>query len=181
MSAIYLSFLLSSFVTLNRGLRRAADTGVKRNTPLSTLLVNGCTICYDAEYGSETKSVDIASCSGPFLFVGARRHDGSVLEIGAIASAKIVQSESSRSNPSLSRGTYWHFSKGESFGFTAEQNDSNTSADVVQENSETSNICTESRLLWRLDQANGTANCHQRANITMWRKNIYNCPHLSCE
>ena len=181
MSAICMFLVLSSFCSINRGLFRAAYTGVQRNTSISALLGKGCTICYDAEYGSATKSDDIASCSGPFLFVGVQTHDVSVIEIGAISSAEVVLSEKSRKNSTFSRGIYWHFAKGESFGFTAEENDSIASADDLEENLETPKTYIGSRLLWRLDQVNGSAYNHQREKFTMWRKNIYNCPHFSRE
>ena len=181
MSAICMFLVLSSFCSINRGLRHVAYTGVQRNTSISALLGNGCTICYDAKYGSETKSDDITSCSGPFLFVGVQTNDASVMEIGAISSAEVVLSEKSRENLVFSNGIYWHFAKGQSFGFTAEENDSIASADMMGENLETSKTYIGSKVLWRLDHVNGSTYNHQREIFTMWRKNIYNCPHLSCE
>ena len=41
--------------------------------------------CYEAPYGSVSKSQDITSCTGPYLFVGTQIGDKQALEIGFMA------------------------------------------------------------------------------------------------
>ena len=172
---------LTLIFTIDPGLCRAPDTGWQRNTLISDLVGDGCTMCYDADYGSETKSSDIASCFGPYLVVGTQTHDASVLEINAVASAEIVQSDGSRNNFLLSCGIYWNSSEGVSFGLTAEQRDSRATADVGKDNLSSSKSNNDRKLSRRLDQNDSSISCQQRVNFTKWRKNIYNCPHSPCE
>ena len=172
---------LTLVFTIDPGLCRAPDTGWQRNTLISDLVGDGCTRCYDADYGSETKSSDIASCFGPYLFVGTQTNNASLLEINAVAPAEIVQSDVSRNDFLLSCGIYWHSSEGVSFGLTAEQRDSSATADVGMDNLCSSKSNNHRKLSRRLDQNDSSISCQQRVNFTKWRKNIYNCPHLSCE
>ena len=181
MSGVCMFLMLTLVFTIDRGLCRAPDTAEQRNTLISDLVGDGCTLCYDADYGSETKSSDIASCFGPYLVVGTQTHDASVLEINAVASAELVKSDGSSNNFLLSCGLYWHLSEGVSSGLTAEQRDSSATADVGKYNLSSSKSNDDRQLSWRLDQNDGRIPCQQRANLTKWRKNIYNCPRWSCE
>lgn len=175
-------FLMLTLVfTTDPGLCRAPDTGWQRNTLISDLVGDGCTMCYDGDYGSETKSSDIASCFGPYLIVGTQTHNASLLEINAVASAEIVQSDGSRNDFLLSCGIYWNSSEGVSFGLTAEQRDSSATADVGKDNLNSSKSNDDRKLSRRLDQNDSSLSCQQRVNFTKWRKNIYNCPYSSCE
>jgi hypothetical protein len=175
-------FLMLTLVfTIDRGRCRAPDTGWQRNTLISDLVGDGCTLCYDSDYGSETKSSDIASCFGPYLVVGTQTHDASVLEINAVASVELVKSDGSRNNFLLSCGLYWQSSEGVSFGLTAEQRDSSATADMGKDNLSSSESNDDGQRSWRLDQNDKRISCQQRANFARWRKNIYNCPRSSCE
>ena len=181
MSGVCAFLMLTLVFTIDRGLCRAPDTAEQRNTLISDLVGDGCTLCYDADYGSETKSSDIASCFGPYLVVGTQTHNASVLEINAVASAELVKSDGSSNDFLLSCGLYWHSSEGVSFGLTAEQRDSSATADVGKYNISTSKSNDDRQLSWRLDQNDSRISCQQRANFTRWRKNIYSCPRSSCE
>jgi hypothetical protein len=181
MSGVYAFLMLTLVFTIDRGLCRAPDTGWQRSTLISDLVGDGCTLCYDADYGSETKSSDIASCFGPYLVVGTQTHNVSVLDINAVASAELVKSDGSRDKSLHSFGIYWHSSEGVSFGLTAEQRDSGATADVGKDNLSSSKSNNDRQLSWRLGQDDSSTCYQQRVNFTRWKKNIYNCPHSSCE
>jgi hypothetical protein len=181
MSGVCAFLILTLVFTIDRGLCRAPDTDEQLNTLISDLAGDGCTLCYDADYGSETKSSDISSCFGPYLVIGTQTHNASVLEINAVASAELLKSDGSSNNFLHSCGIYWQSSEGVSFGLTAEQRDSTATAEVGKDNSSSSKSNNDRQLSWRVDQNNSSISCQQRANFTKWRKNIYNCPHSSCE
>ena len=76
-------------------------SGVQHDVPISSLVAAGCAPCYETPYGSVSKSQDITSCTGPYLFVGTQIGDKQVFEIGALTSVDVLRMESTRSEPYL--------------------------------------------------------------------------------
>ena len=151
--------------------------GVQHDVPISHLASAGCTPCYEAPYGSASKSQDITSCSGPYLFVGTRIGNKQVLDVGALASVQALRTAASRSAPYLSNGVYWHFMKGCSFGFMAVENDDTS----IKEESSDSTVFKSHEVSWSIDQSTGCTShdflkMHSIADTSSWTKHVHNCP-----
>ena len=153
--------------------------GVQHDVPISSLVAAGCVSCYEKPYGSVSKSQDITSCTGPYLFVGTQVGDKQVLEIGALTSVEVLRMESTRSEPYLSNGVYWHFMKGCSFGFTAVEYDDNS----IDGERRDSVVTTYPRhvISWSVDQSidctsDDELKTHSIVDTSSWTKHAYNCP-----
>ena len=154
-------------------------SGVQRDVSFSSLAAAGCVLCYETSEESATKSKDIMSCSGPSLFIGTQKFDGSVLEVGAIAPAAIIQTEAARNRPRLSNGVYWHFERSCSFGFSATEHHQKS----FRINDRKSADSTSYDVLWSIDQSTGCPLINKigklllRAPSIMNSRNyVYNCP-----
>ena len=151
--------------------------GVQHDVPFSRLVAAGCAPCFEAPYGSASKSQDITSCSGPYLFVGTRIGDKQVLDIGALASVHVLRTEASRSAPYLSNGVYWHFMKGCSFGFMAVENNDTS----INEEGSASTVFTSHEVSWSIDESIGCTShdvpkMHSIVDTSSWTKHVHNCP-----
>ena len=154
-------------------------SGVQRNVPIARLVAAGCMSCYEAPYGSVSKSQDITSCTGPYLFVGTQIGDKQALEIGVLTSVEVLRIESTRSEPYLSNGVYWYFMKGCSFGFTAVEYD-DSSIDGERRDSVVSTSSSRT-VSWSIDQSigctsDGELKTHSIVDTSSWTKHVYNCP-----
>ena len=74
-------------------------SGVQHDVPLSSLVAAGCAPCCETPYGYVSKSQDITSCTGPYLFAGKEIGYKHVLEVGALTSAAMLSIKSTRSAP----------------------------------------------------------------------------------
>jgi hypothetical protein len=111
---------------------------------------------------------------GPFIAVGARESDASMLymlagllssDLGHVMSGP----DSSASGPL--NGAYWYYIPGMSFGFASE-------GDIYLDPVDFSDTNCENRLSWYLDGQTGgyRAGCSMNLNDnTNWRKIIYSC------
>ena len=154
-------------------------SGAQHDVPILSLVAAGCAPCYETPYGSVSKSQDITSCTGPYLFVGTQIGDKQVLEIGALTSVEVLRMESTRSEPYLSNGVYWHFMKGCSFGFTAVEYDDNS----IDGERRDSVVTTYPRhvISWSVDQSidctsDDELKTHSAVDTSSWTKHAYNCP-----
>jgi hypothetical protein len=169
-----------SLSSLRLGQSSVHKSGVQRDVSISSLSAAGCVLCYKSSYGSATKSEDLMSCSGPYLFVGIEQFDKSVLDVGALASAATVLTETARMNPRLSNGVYWHLERSCSFGFTAAEHHKKT----VAVNSRKSTNSTINDVLWSIDQSTGCSLVERIGKYLMLpapstqntRNHVYNCP-----
>ena len=154
-------------------------SGVRNDVPFSSLVAAGCVPCYEAPYGSVSKSQDITSCTGPYLFVGIQRGDKQALEIGALTSVDVFRTEASRSEPYLSNGVYWHFMKGCSFGFKDVEYDDNS---IESERPDSIISASLSRgVSWSIDQSidcssDDKLKTHSIVDTSSWTKHVHNCP-----
>ena len=173
--------LLFFFFSCSSLLRLVGSTvyksGVQHDVLISSLGAVGCVPCHESTYGSNLKSQDMMSCTGPYLFVGNQKVNKKVLEIGALASVEVLRTDASRSAPYLSNGVYWYFTKGCSFGFTAV--DSNV--DSIKESSGRSLSHTNHGISWIMDHSVGCTSLddlktNELVDTSKWRKHIYNCP-----
>ena len=120
------------------------------------------------------------SCSGPYLFVGIQQFDKSVLDVGALASAATVLTETARQNPRLSNGVYWHLERSCSFGFAATEHHKKS----LKVNSRKSTNSTINDVLWSIDQSTGCSPVERIGKYLMLpepstqntRNHVYNCP-----
>ena len=172
-------FSCGSLLCLAVGESLVYKSGVQHDVPISRLVAAGCVPCYEAPYGSVSKSQDITSCTGPYLFVGTQIGDKQVLEIGALTTVEVLRMESTRSEPYLSNGVYWHFMKGCSFGFTAVENDD----DSIESERPDSIISTSlsREVSWSIDQSIGCSSddelkTHLIVDTSSWTKHVHNCP-----
>ena len=154
-------------------------SGAQHDVPISSLVAAGCAPCCEMPYGSVSKSQDITSCAGPYLFVGTQIGDKQVLEIGALTSVEVLRMESTRSEPYLSNGLYWHYMKGCSFGFTAVEYDDN-SIDRERRDSVVTRSSSHA-VSWSIDQSIGCTTddelkSHSAVDTSSWTKHAYNCP-----
>jgi hypothetical protein len=149
------------------------QSGVLQNTEsLSSLFSVGCSVCHVGGIGYPTTIDDIASCKGPYLFVGALSHDDSTFLIGAYALATDVQLEDELNSLHLSNGVYWHFNPRASFGFSE-----NTVLNRIS--SRTSEVHPIAQLSWTIDK--NDKNGHLRmVKIEEKKKEKYilNCPGI---
>jgi hypothetical protein len=165
---------------LRLGQSSVHKSGVQRDVSISSLSAAGCVLCYKSSYGSATKSEDLMTCSGPYLFVGFQQFDKSVLDVGALASAATVLTETARKNPRLSNGVYWHLERSCSFGFTATEHHKKS----VNVNSSKSTNSTINDVLWSIDQSTGCSLVERIGKYLMLpasstqntRNHVYNCP-----
>ena len=74
-------------------------SGVQHDFPLTSLVAVGCVPCCETPYGSVSKSQDITSCTGPYLFVGTQIGYKQVLKVGAPTSVEMRSVESTGSAP----------------------------------------------------------------------------------
>ena len=153
--------------------------GVQYDVPISSLVAAGCVPCHETPYGSVSKSQDIKSCTGPYLFVGTQIGDKQVLEIGALASVEVLRMESTRSEPYLSNGLYWHYMKGCSFGFRAVEYDDN-SIDGERKDSVVTRSSSHA-VSWSVDQSidcisDDELKTHSIVDTSSWTKHVHNCP-----
>ena len=74
-------------------------SGVQHDVPLSSLVAAGCAPCCGTTYGSVSKSQDITSCTGPYLFVGKQIGYKQVLKVGALTPAEMRSKKATRSAP----------------------------------------------------------------------------------
>ena len=172
-------FSCGSLLCLAVGESPVYKSGVQHNVPISSLVAAGCVPCYEAPYGSVSKSQDITSCTGPYLFVGTQIGDKQALEIGALTTVEVLRMESTRSEPYLSNGVYWHFMKGCSFGFTAVEYDDDSieseRPDIVISTSLSREVS------WSIDQSIGCSSddelkTHSIVDTSSWTKHVHNCP-----
>ena len=172
-------FSCGSLLWLAVGESPVYKSGVQHDVPISSLVAAGCVPCYEAPYGSVSKSQDITSCTGPYLFVGTEIGDKQVLEIGALTSVEVLRMESTRSEPYLSNGLYWHYMKGCSFGFKAVECDDNS---IDGERRDSVVTKSSSRAVsWSIDQSIGCTTddeleTHSAVVTSSWTKHAYNCP-----
>lgn len=141
---------------------------------LSSLSGYGCSICYQATYPSEISSLDIKSCTGPNLFVGALEANTTTFMLGAFSPATVVQNETlaikvqgyhsyqMKDQTHVSNGVTWFFTTGTKFGFY----DPNAAY---------------SFLTWNIDQNKDTYGnkAGEYPNPATLKKYIYNCPGQS--
>ena len=71
---------------------------VQYDVPLTSPVAAGCEPCCETPYGSVSKSEDITSRTGPYLFVGKEIGYKHVLVVGALTSAMLSMT-STRSAP----------------------------------------------------------------------------------
>ena len=152
-------------------------SGVQHNVPISNLAAAGCVPCHESPYGSNLKSLDITTCTGPYLFVGIQKEEKSVLEIGALTSVEVLRTDAPKSAPYLSNGVYWHFMKGCSFGFDSVE----YSIDSKIDESSRSLVSAHRGISWSIDNSIGCTNLDDLKmssafDTSNWRKHIYNCP-----
>ena len=172
-------FSCGSLLRLAVGESPVYRSGVQHDVPISSLVAAGCVPCYEAPYGSVSKSQDITSCTGPYLFVGTQIGDKQALEIGALTTVEVLRTEASRSEPYLSNGVYWHFIKGCSFGFMAVEYD-----DDYIESERPDFIISGSlsrEVTWSIDQSIGCSSddglmTHSIVDTSSWTKHVHNCP-----
>jgi hypothetical protein len=174
-------FHFLGWLSLCGGLSFAYNRGVRFDVSLDRVAAAGCTVCYDAPFRSVTRSEDITKCFGPNLFVGTITLNESSFAISAIASRTVVLNETYRRAPQLFDGIYWYFTKSHSFGFLAAQLHHKT---VNMSNYE-STFSSDSGLSWNLDLPGGqifdrSPKMYLRADVSRWRKLVYNCPQNSC-
>ena len=74
-------------------------SGGQHDVPLTSLVSAGCAPCCETPYGSVSKSQDITSCTGPYLFVGTQIGYRHVLKVGALTSVEMLSMKSTRSAP----------------------------------------------------------------------------------
>jgi hypothetical protein len=149
------------------------QSGVLQNIEsLSSLFDVGCSVCHIGGIGYHTTIGDIASCKGPYLFVGALPHEDSTFLIGAYALATDVQLETELNTPHFSNGVYWHFNRRVSFGFAE-----NT---VLNEmSSHTSEIRPTAQLSWTIDKNDNNGHFRvAKINEKKKEKYILNCPGI---
>ena len=157
----------------------AYKSGAQHDVPILSLVAAGCAPCYETPYGSVSKSQDITSCTGPYLFVGTQIGDKQVFEIGALTSVEVLRMESTRSEPYLSNGVYWHYMKGCSFGFTAVEYDDNS---IDGERRDSVVTRSSSRAVsWSINQlidctSDDELETHSIVDTSSWTKHAYNCP-----
>jgi hypothetical protein len=157
-------------------------SGVQHDVPISSLVAAGCVPCIEAPYGvpSVSKSQDITSCVGPYLFAGTQKGDTQVLAIGALATVEVIRAEASRSAPFLSNGVYWHCMRGCSFGFMAVESDDNSikgegTDSIVSTNHGESCSIGQSVSCGR----SGTYDelkVHSIVDTSSWTKHVHSCP-----
>lgn len=124
-------FSVTASVVNNQFIGTPYKSGVLRNTEsLSSLSSIGCSVCHVGSVSYQTTSTDIASCKGPYLFVGALSLDDSTFLIGTYALATDVQMETDLNCPHISNGVYWYFTPRTSFGFLENPILSQTSFDL---------------------------------------------------
>ena len=172
-------FSCGSLLCLAVGESPVYKSGVQHDVPISGLVAAGCVPCYEAPYGSVSKSQDITSCTGPYLFVGTQIGDKQALKIGALTFVEMLRTEASRSEPYLSNGVYWHFMKGCSFGFMTVEYDNNS----IESDRPDSKISTSlsRELTWGIDQLIGCSSddelmTHSIVDTSSWTKHVHNCP-----
>jgi hypothetical protein len=148
------------------------QSGVLQNIEsLSSLFDVGCSVCHVGGIGYHTTIGDIASCKGPYLFVGALQHEDSTFLIGAYALATDVQLETELNSPHLSNGVYWHFNPRASFGFAE-----NT---VLNQMSHISEIHPIAQLSWTIDKNDKNGHFRMaKMNEKKKEKYILNCPGI---
>ena len=154
-------------------------SGVQHDVPISSLVAAGCVPCYEAPYGSVSKSQDITSCTGPYLFVGTQIGDKQALEIGALTTVEVLRTEVSRSEPYLSNGVHWHFMKGCSFGFMAVEYDDDSIESERPDSIISASLSRE--VTWSIDQSIGCSPddelmTHSIVDTSSWTKHVHNCP-----
>ena len=165
-----LQFLLLSFL-LDWKSGTAAYRGVQHNVTISELLGIGCSICHDRGSERTTRSEDIMSCRGPYLFVGLRSPTTSLVEIGAFAPAVVVLEKTAVNAFHSHDGVGWHFSPGNSFGFLRNlATDSAHSFDSM-------NLNNPSRMIWSIDNFHGQDSSGTSHGIlSAPSRMIFNCP-----
>ena len=172
-------FSCGSLLWLTVGESPVYKSGVQHDVPISSLVAAGCVPCYEAPYRSASKSQDITSCTGPYLFVGTQIGNKQALKIGALTTVKVLRMESTGSEPYLSNGVYWHFMKGCSFGFTAVEHDDNAieseRPDIIISSS------LSRKVSWSIDQSIDCASddelmTHSIVDTSSWTKHVHNCP-----
>ena len=149
--------------------------GIQYNGEIEDVLKSECTLCYEVYYEEGTSSIDILSCAGPVLFVGARRYEPwlkkNLIQLGAFGLASAVHRTTALNTPHFSNGVYWYFTPGKSFGFLKD-------TDLHQEpagDTGTTNI--EARLSWNLNGHGGHQPGISGDEPSMYLKIIYNCPN----
>jgi hypothetical protein len=121
--------------------------GIQLNYPVSNV-VNECTPCYTATYGTATIESDISGCAGPYLFVGARVNaDSSVFKLGAYALASDITTHTALNSPNYYNGAWWYFTSKTSVGFS-------TSSDITQNTCDVNTNNAAYRLCWHLVRGN---------------------------
>ena len=171
--------VISWATLLHLGLCSVYGSGVQRDVSFSSLADAGCVLCYETAEESGTKSEDFMSCSGPYLFVGTHKDGESMLKVGAIASAEVVQTETARNKPLLSNGVYWHFERSCSFGFSATEHHQKS----VEINNRKSAESTSYDFFWSLDRSIGCKVINRVGKVMLRststsnsRNRVYNCP-----
>lgn len=134
--------ILTSLVTITlsypKGIQHDSET-------LETLKTRECLPCYDEFYKNWTTTAKLLKCTGPYLFVGARRTSNSTFLIGAFGLATDVMLETPYDHPHLSNGVYWYKTHYYSFGFLG-------NTDLRQAPSDFAWRDQKSRLSWNLDR-----------------------------
>ena len=131
-----------------------------------------CEIIYTANYD---KPFDAEKVLKPVLnshyFIGARRVDTNLFELGAFGSCSEIIKPTKLNKPHLSNDVYWYQTKKDSFGFLA-------SEDLTQNLGDIGTKSPASRLSWSANST--TEGGHSRAGnqmnrLTNWEKVVYLC------
>lgn len=169
--AIFDLLLVSASVVNTLSSDAPYKSGVLQSTEsLSSLLSVGCSVCHVGGIGYHTTIADIASCKGPYLFVGALSHQDFTFHIGAYALATEVQLETNLNSPHLSNGVNWYFNPSASFGFSE-----NTILNQIS--SHTSEVHPIAHLSWKIDKNDKNEYLRRVKKDVKDRVNhIFNCP-----
>ena len=131
-----------------------------------------CEIIYTANYDNP---FDAEKVLKPVLnshyFIGARRVDTNLFELGAFGSCSEIIKPTKLNKPHLSNDVYWYQTKKDSFGFLA-------SEDLTQNLGDIGTKSPASRLSWSANST--TEGGHSRAGnqmnrLTNWEKVVYLC------
>jgi hypothetical protein len=141
------------------------ESGILRNYPLSR--VSACSTCHDVDYADGLSVSEISSCSGPYLFVGAKV--SGYIFLGAWGPVAEVQTTTAVNSPHIYNGVYWYFNS-QSFGFSLNPSISQSSGD-------TASTDPDYRLSWHIGSGGYRAGSETGLNSdTTYSKVIYNCP-----
>lgn len=152
----------------------AYEIGIQYDVPFADLVSAGCYKCYKAILTTTTKSSDITSCAGPYLFVGTQSFDNVTFVVGAFAPAIEVQKPTSLSNSRFSHGLYWHFDGKKVFGFSMSRYDRIGMTSDSRRGYE-ADVGHTRDLFWSLDQTHlrHKSSAQSPSDQSKW---ILNCP-----